>query len=84
VCLHRVIHCCTLHTADLHQQVEQLVKLMKNYVLRRMKEDVEKGVPPKQVQVEVMMLNLCILSPLYSAMPYCASMWCYFAHIIYS
>ena len=32
-------------------QVEQLVKLMKNYVLRRMKEDVEKGVPPKQVQV---------------------------------
>jgi SNF2 family DNA or RNA helicase len=61
-CLYKVIHCCTLRTADLHEQVEQLVKLMKNYVLRRMKEDVEKGVPPKQVQVEVLMLNLCTLS----------------------
>jgi microcompartment protein CcmL/EutN len=43
-------------------QVEQLVKLMKNYVLRRMKEDVEKGVPPKQVQVEVVKLKLCALN----------------------
>ncbi|KAG5191194.1 P-loop containing nucleoside triphosphate hydrolase protein [Tribonema minus] len=37
-------------------QVEQLVKVMKAYVLRRMKEDVEKGVPPKQetlVEVEL-------------------------------
>jgi SNF2 family DNA or RNA helicase len=48
-----------LRTAELYEQVEQLVKLMKNYVLRRMKEDVEKGVPPKQVQIEVLMLNLC-------------------------
>jgi SNF2-related domain len=74
VCLFNVIHFCTLLTADLHEQVEQLVKLMKNYVLRRMKEDVEKGVPPKQVQVEIMLLNLCTLSLQVYTMPYSASM----------
>lgn len=32
------------------EQVASLVQTMKQYVLRRMKEDVEKGVPPKEVR----------------------------------